>query len=203
MEDLRNFSEEELLALGIEGRYGVEVRAFTADSPAQKAGIEKFDILLEFDGEKIDSSKGLQQQVLKKQIGQQVGIKVFRPSENRERTFAIALTEQPDDFFEASAPVMRLGMKLQPVSAQLAREHNLEIAEGLWVTEVLPGGEAEKEQIHPGDIVREAQWVKIGSVSQLDTVLDGLKAERKTMVILKVLRNSTEFQAFLNLNGDE
>lgn len=64
----------------VEGAYIVEV---IKDSPAEKAGLEEEDIIVEFDGQKVkgDDDQGLAKMILGKKIGDTVQIKFWRNKE--------------------------------------------------------------------------------------------------------------------------
>lgn len=63
-----------------EGAYVIEV---VADSPAEKAGIQEEDIIIEFDGKKLKGSDNqeLAKIILEKKVGQTVSLKVWRNKE--------------------------------------------------------------------------------------------------------------------------
>ncbi len=58
--------------------YGVYVTGVTKDGPAQKAGITKGDIIMEFDGKKAKFEDNLVKLIRSKNIGDNVKVKVFR-----------------------------------------------------------------------------------------------------------------------------
>lgn len=61
----------------VEGAYVVEV---LDNSPAQKAGIQEEDIIVEFDGQKVkgDDDQGLAKMILKKKVGDKITLKIWR-----------------------------------------------------------------------------------------------------------------------------
>lgn len=73
----------------VEGAYVVEV---IVDSPADKAGIQEEDVVVEFDGKKVkgDNDQAFTQMILEKKIGEQVKLKIWRNKEIKE----VALTLQ-------------------------------------------------------------------------------------------------------------
>lgn len=73
----------------VEGAYVTEV---VADSPAQKAGVQKEDIIFEFDGKKVtgDDDQGLAKLILSKKVGDKIELKVWR-SEGGTRTLSVTL----------------------------------------------------------------------------------------------------------------
>ncbi|MFH0979448.1 MAG: trypsin-like peptidase domain-containing protein [Candidatus Roizmanbacteria bacterium] len=72
----------------VEGAYVIEV---VENSPAEKAGLQEEDIIIEFDGKKVkgDDDQELAKQILEKKVGQSVTLKVWR---NKEiKTFTLNL----------------------------------------------------------------------------------------------------------------
>lgn len=72
----------------VEGAYVVEV---VSGSPAEKAGIQEEDVIIEFDGKKVkgDDDQGLAKMILEKKVGQTVSVKIWR--NNETKTFNLTL----------------------------------------------------------------------------------------------------------------
>src|SRR3990167_2599115 len=75
-----------------EGAYILEV---VENSPAQKAGLQKDDIITEFDGQKIkgDDDKNLQNLILKKKIGDRINVKIWRDGKTQDKTVILTVFE--------------------------------------------------------------------------------------------------------------
>ncbi|OGK55872.1 hypothetical protein A3J15_03990 [Candidatus Roizmanbacteria bacterium RIFCSPLOWO2_02_FULL_38_10] len=75
-----------------EGAYILEV---INDSPAQKAELQKDDIIIEFDGVKIkgDDDKNLQNLIIKKKIGDRINMKIWRDSKTQEKVVILTVFE--------------------------------------------------------------------------------------------------------------
>ena len=73
----------------VEGAYVTDV---VADSPAEKAGVQKEDIIFEFDGKKVtgDDDQGLAKLILSKKVGDKIELKAWR-SEDGTKTFSVTL----------------------------------------------------------------------------------------------------------------
>lgn len=189
---------------GIDDTRGVVVDTLYSNSPAEQGGLQVADVLLEFDGETVETSQGLQLQVLKKKVSDTVPIKVWRPSTQSELTVQVTLGEQPDTlspFAEApQAPSSdRLGMALSPLTPERARKLQVSREEGLVVDKVESGSAADREGIRSGDILLRADYKNIAQVSEFDRILDDLKENGKSSVLIEVLRGSLRFMAVLPL----
>lgn len=68
-------------------------KAVAPGGPAEKAGIKEKDIILEFDGTKIDSNNGLADLIRKKSVGDMVNLKILR--DGKEMNISVTLGEMP------------------------------------------------------------------------------------------------------------
>ena len=126
------------------------------DSPAKKAGMEPGDIIVAIDGKPVGYVGQLQQQVGFRKPGDVVKVEVARKGGVR-KTFQVKLQPLQDapQLASNSAPgsdsdnaaasgsflMRRMGISVQPVSAQIAQQLQLPAdARGLLVTDVTPGG---------------------------------------------------------------
>jgi S1-C subfamily serine protease len=65
--------------------------AVVPGSPADKAGLEENDIILEVDGEKITEKRGLAEIIRNKKVGEKVKLKVLKDGE--EKNIEVVLEE--------------------------------------------------------------------------------------------------------------
>lgn len=209
MSNVREMERDKIDAMGMPDPRGVIVQSLIPGSPAEKAGIQPFDILLEFEGEAIENSRGLQQQVLQKKIGDRVRLKIWRPSEKKEMTVRVTLEEQPDDTTRVASVTApsdgdkRLGMSLRPLTREQADRLEISDAKGLLVTSVDENSQAAREGIQPNDVLLKAKWQDISTIQELDRIMDDLKKEGSKKILLVMLRRSTQFLVVLDLEQPE
>ena len=72
------------------GREIVQIMAVEADSPAERAGIQAGDVVLEFDGRKVKSFDGFSKRVRRKHVGDKAVVRVQREDEELEIEVEIA-----------------------------------------------------------------------------------------------------------------
>ncbi len=89
--DVPAYHQRETLKLPAEVTSGVVISEVVGNSPASKTGLKKYDVIVEMDGEKIDSSIDLRKILYnKKHVGDQVKIKAYRGGEIIEKTLTLA-----------------------------------------------------------------------------------------------------------------
>ncbi|HWL54356.1 MAG TPA: trypsin-like peptidase domain-containing protein [Chthoniobacteraceae bacterium] len=94
---------ERAAQLGLKTDQGALVEGVMPGSPAEKGGIEAGDVIVSFNGDKIDDVRQLLRQVSKVAVGSTVKVEVIRNGEKKE--LEALIEEQPADFqSEAPAP---------------------------------------------------------------------------------------------------
>src|SRR5580765_929611 len=71
---INNASQEDAEAVGLKDIHGVVVESFTKDSPAERAGLQLGDVIVELDGQPVDYVAQLQQRVGFKKPGEPVAV---------------------------------------------------------------------------------------------------------------------------------
>jgi serine protease Do len=84
-------------ALVVTTPYGVIVDSIVQDGPAQKAGLQSGDLIIEIDGEKVEERSEAEKVIAKKKIDDQVKVKIARPGrvKTTTRTFTFKLGAEP------------------------------------------------------------------------------------------------------------
>ena len=126
---------------GLDERDGALINDVAPDGPAQRGGLRRGDVIVEFDGEKIEAMNELPRVVANTRVGSEVDVIVVR--KGKRTTLDVTLGEMPgeDGILPASAPSRSQlgGLRLQPLTAELADRLGVEDSEGVLVSEVDPG----------------------------------------------------------------
>ncbi len=190
-------SVDEALAaqLGLEEPTGAIVSQTLRDGPADKAGIQPYDIIVSVNGKKIAGPADLQNVVAGLQIGSKAQIKVWRFDDRgrkSEKTFSVTIAENPEDkrnvpqktkkYFGQKAP-FDLGFKVSDWSEELAREFGLDSEpKKPIITEVESRSPAAYAGFHPGDIILD---VNRSEVKRASDVLRKLKKGRNIIRLMR------------------
>jgi len=164
---------------------GVLVSRVEENSPAQKAGLKRYDLITAVNGRTVKSMSGLQMEIANAAPGDEVSVTVFR---NRDKlVLKVKVTEAPDAAKEqdvAESSGVDLGMTLIKNTPALARQYELKTPKGLVVDNVERGGAAAANGIKPGDVILAVNRTEIDSVEQFRRILAGRRAGSAIMLLV-------------------
>jgi serine protease Do len=112
----------------------------------------------------------------------------------------VAIGERPAERAEASQPSeksehAKLGVTVENVDADTARQLNLRSTSGALVTDVQSGSPADDGGVHRGDVIREINHKPVKNVTDLQAAIGNLK-EGSTVLLSVVRQGETFFLAF-------
>src|SRR5215471_16856270 len=170
---------------GLKEPRGVLIADVVKDSPADKAGITSGDVLVEFDGRRVDTPQDLQKIVAATAPGKGVPVKVWR--DKGERTLEIKLGETPEETAQLEqAPKGKslLGLDTRPITPDIQRQLNLRTTDGVIVARVEEESPAAEAGMQRGDVVREINRQRIRTMQDFERVTQAIKpGDRVTMLL--------------------
>ena len=149
---------------------GALVSEVVAGGPAERAGIRRGDVVRRFDGKPVASARELSGKIADMPVGRVVEAQVLR--KGGEERLQVRIAEMPGPDLRAAAGEEgeddgRLGLAVEPVQKELARDLGLTDASGLLVITVEPGTIAEDAGLIPGDVILEVNGTAVRSVVDL------------------------------------
>ncbi len=176
-------------ALGLSTDIGALVGDVFENSPAEKAGIKRGDVIVEFNGKEVPSSEQLPRMVAFLRPGTKVDVKIIR--EGKSENITLSLGEMPDDVVKPaeSTPTESLGMAVEEITPELARKFGLESDNGVVVTRVLPGS-AMEAGIRTGDVITEVNRKKIDTIDSYREALADVKPGESALMLVQRGKNT-------------
>jgi len=177
--------------------HGVQVNQVVPGDPADKAGIKEGDILLEFDGVKIDDGEKFRELVAKSKVGATVPVKVLRGK--KTLNLKVTLTEQPEDLAATrtrGALNRHLGLTVQDLTPELAEQLGHKGEKGVVVTQVDPAGpaaEARPTPIAEGDLIQEVAQQPVTSVATFNAALARASRSKSILMLIRKRDGSKHF----------
>jgi serine protease Do len=175
-------------SFGVRDTKGVLISDVVPDSPASKSGLRSGDVLLEFNGKKVDAPADLQRAVGLSSPNQDAKVKVLR--DQAERTIEIKIGEAPDERAEARTPNgsrgrTTLGLDVRPVTPEIARQLNLPSPEGVVVARVEDGSPASEAGVQRGDVIREINRQRVRTMTDFERLTKDTKEGDRLTVLLQ------------------
>jgi len=164
---------------------GVLISDVQDNSPADEAGFERGDIVIEYDHKKMADINELRNSVAQTKVGEKIKVKVLR--KGKEETLTVKIGEQPSDLFATSAlPTGKdLGMTVQDLTEELAGNMGYEGENGVLVSSVEPGSPATQADIKEGDLIKEINREKIADVKGFKKALKDAGKDRDILLLIR------------------
>ena len=186
---IQNISPEMLDAFQLDDANGALVSAIVADAPADKAGLKQGDVIVGFDGSKVDDSSALPGLVAVISPGTKVEVEVIR---NGERlTIPVTLGELEEDeaariaSLEPSGVEELLGLQVEAIDEDMARELRIDDESGVVVTDVADHSPAAEAGIRPGDVIREVNRQTVDNLDAYEDATAGLEEDEPVLLLLE------------------
>jgi serine protease Do len=159
-------------AFGVSAREGALVSSVAERSPAARAGIKRGDVIVEYEGRKVDQWSQLPRMVAMTPIGKNVSLVVLRDGKRVPINATVARLEDRDALV-AAQPTERgaLGLSVQPLTPELANQLGIEPRDGLVVRSVQPGSAAARGGLQPEDVIVEVNGTPVRDTEQLKSAL--------------------------------
>lgn len=166
---IQNLTPELAKRFGMKKTKGALVSDVTKGSPANRAGVQKGDVIVSFDGAKIQNVTELVRKVGKTAVGKRVSMKVLR--EGKKIILKVKIgkqSEKPRSPEATGDTAVTLGLRLRPVPDERAKELGIEGGQGVLVIDVVVSSPAARGGIRAGDIILEVNRKAIRSVAELN-----------------------------------
>lgn len=185
---MRDLTPDLADAFGVDRNSGILVVEVLPNSPAEKAGLKRGDIIVEYDGAAVESSTGFRTRVAFTEPGETREIVVVRDG----RRVSTDLTLVPrEEFLAAEAeeddvkPLESLGITVQNLTEELAEQLDYSGQQGVIVTEVTPGSVAQRQGLRRGTLIQEVNHQAIGSVSELEAAIAEHDHDRPLLLFVR------------------
>ena len=153
-------------SLGLDTPRGALIADVEPDSPADKAGLQASDIVLQFDGKPVNASIDLPRLVGATKPGSKVAVQVWRNRKTKD--FDITVGELQDDKLAGmDKPTNKAGLAVRELTPEQKRQ--LGIKSGLLVQEST--GLAARADIRPGDVILSVDGRSVNTSRELAQAL--------------------------------
>ena len=187
---------------------GALVASVAQNSPSDKAGVKAGDIILEFDGQRIQEMKELPIIVARTKVGKKVNVKIWRNKKEILKTITLGRLETSEDFKVAEKKKTIEELKVEDLKISVRKITNEDIknrnlpnqTSGLVITKI-ENDSPLFNTIEVNSIILEAQKKKIRNIDDLNQAIEQvLNSNQKT--ILLVIYNSQNQRRYIGVKLD-
>lgn len=183
-----------LRAMGAPDGKGVVVSKVTPpDGPAARAGLKQGDVIREIDGRKLSDTFELSSVVAELPPGKTVTLKYLR--DGKEQTTQLTIDDrakilppedgEPREESEPEQGGTKLGITVQSLTPQQARDFDLQPDDGVIVTNVQVGSVADEAGLQPRDVIIQVNKTPIRSPEDLRDITARLKSNTEVLFLIK------------------
>ncbi len=190
---------------GLSDAAGALVSDVLPNSPAEKAGIKREDVIISFMGQPIENASYLRNIVARTSVGTRASVKIIR--DKKEKEIVVTISAQPKEVapdgeegeekvFEASL----FGMDVQEITPEMIEQFDLQKGEeGVIVVGVDAGSPADEAGLREGDVIVEVNRKRIRDLKGYNSIFSKIK--KGETVLLLIRRQGNLF--FLSLTSDK
>lgn len=156
---------------GLKASKGALIGDVAKGSPAEKAGLKRGDIIIEFNGKKVGDVGNLRNMVAQSKVGVHIPLTIMRSG--KEYALNVTTAELPKDVAETAPGNVPEDTALEGLSGlnviELTREISRQLGlsrdeKGVVVVRVDPGSSVEDAGLRKGDVIQEIDRKKITGI---------------------------------------
>ena len=185
---IQDLDSETADALDIDTRNGALIADVVKDSPAEAAGIQEGDVIIEFNGKSIANTANLKNVVSLPTPESTNRVKVIR--DGAPKTVKVTLQELPENpnqfVSRERITTNDFGLQLKRVNKTLRKQYEIDSdQDGLVVTRIDRNGEAFQKGIREGDLVKRVGTEKVESINEFNRLVEKSKSKGTVLLLVK------------------
>lgn len=185
-------------SFGLDSEKGALIASVEKDTPAERAGLKAGDVILEYDGKRINDGNELPRYVAATPIDKKVKLVVFREGARREVYVTVGKLKDSDTGTPTETAVgggERIGITVQELTKELSDRMGIRDGKGLVVTGVKSGSAAEEAGVAPGSIIIEMNGARPETLEAFQSLLSAYKKGDVLRLLLKRRDGSIHYVA--------
>lgn len=165
---------------------GILVSEVQPESPADKAGIKKDDVIVGYNGQRVDGAGSFRSRVASTRPGVEAELEIIRDGKTIAKDVEIGtLDEELQVARGENGPTRsneQLGIAVQNLTDDLAQRFGYEGETGVVVSEVKPGSPAARAGIRPGQLIQEVNREQVANIKDFKNALKSGDKDRGALL---------------------
>ena len=177
---------------------GVLIPNVIEDSAAEKAGLTHNDVILEVNGEPVESAIDLQTRISMLKPGTKVELTIWRDGSRKKVDVELGKRSEMEQL-RAAETTKDLGFTVENLTDELKETYGFEDLTGVIVTEVQQGSEAQRQGLEPGVLIREVNRQPVKNTREFSQAIEKARSQGLGRVMLLVNIEGTNTFIILRL----
>ncbi len=174
-------------SFGLDDAHGALINEIVEGSPAEKAGLKRGDIIIEFDGKAVDELNDLPRLVAATPVDKTVKIEIYRDGKMRTVKVKIGKLDEGEKKLIAGDKEKSgaLGITAANITPELKERYSLQGDEGILITRIDPEGPAAEANLRVGDLIIEADGREVTSITEFEKIVGKVPPGRVLRLLIQ------------------
>jgi serine protease Do len=164
---------------------GALVADVSGGGPAAKAGIQRGDVIVAFDGKPVKDSTELPYMVGSTAVGKSVAVDLLRKGQKKTLQVKIGELKEEKETEAASETKPRLGMTVEEITPDIMKNYRLSESSGLVVVDVESGSPAAEAGLKEGDVILEVDQKPVKALDEFNQKMESYKQGDTSLLLVK------------------
>ena len=172
-------------SFGLKEAKGVLISDITKNSPAEKAGLKRGDVVARFSGKEVENAHMLSRVVAATPPNTDITFGIIR--DGKEKTIEVTIGTMPQKV-EGQLPekATAWGLSVQDITPELAQQLGLNPDEqGVVISGVAPGSPAGEAGLRAGDVVKEVNRQEIQNLNDYNQAIEKARQDKSLLFVIK------------------
>ena len=193
---LADLTPEIAEGFGIKTNSGVVISSVLKDQPAERAGLQRNDVIVEFDGQPVTDLQKFRLRVADTPVGRRAPVVVLRGGKRLTMSVTLGPRDQNVVASNTTPPApdkseMLGGVRVRDLTAE--EKALAEVKNGVMITDVQEDSPATDAGLQPSDVVEEVGGKPVNGTQTFTQLLKEAKARGKHAVLLVHRGRNTQF----------
>ena len=183
---VQELTQELASYFNLESTEGVIIANIEEDSPAEKYGLKRGDILLEIDGKPVKSVGHYRNIIALSIPGAEIDLKIIRNGELQSFQVTLgSLSEAENESFVSKDVIGKIGFLIQDLTDDLTAQFGYEDIEGVLISNVQSGSPAAMAGLRPGMLIIEVNRISVSNVAEFNKAFQLSKKSKKLLLLVR------------------
>jgi serine protease Do len=187
---IQTVTDDIAAGLGLDEAYGALVSEVVEDSPAQRAGLQAGDVIINYDEKRVEEMRDLPRLVASTAANSKIELGIWRNESHLDVSVIISESDEQETQAEAESDTAKsedtLGLALSPLNDELRKQYSVkEDTQGVIITDIDPASEAAGRGVRVGDVIKKVGRENVNTIDEIDEAIKlALKGDKASLLLL-------------------